>query len=136
MKLEFSELGVVAPEVATPVVGRTPPPLSFDMPGRVLITLVLLAVGYVAVMAGAFAAGPEDIALIFVVFGVVLAGFYGIPYVMGRVSGGFRPGSFERRGAWGIDTASGYLSGNAALAQILTVPVLMLVWAVFVLVLI
>lgn len=135
MKLEFSELGVVAP-VAAPAASRTPPPLSFDMPGRVLMTLVLLAVGYVAVMAGAFAAGPEDIALIFVVFGVVLAGFYGLPWVMGRVSGGFRPGSFERRGAWGIDTASGYLSGNAALAQMLTVPVLMLAWAVFVFILI
>ena len=136
MRLEFSEIGVVVPEVAAPAAGRTPPPLSFDMPGRVLLTLVMAAVGYVAVMAGAFASGPEDIALVFVVFGIVLAGFYGLPYVMGRTSGGFGPGSFERRGAWGIDTASGYLSSHAALAQILTVPLLMLAWAIFVFIII
>jgi hypothetical protein len=37
-----------------------------------------------------------------------------------------------RRGAWGIDTASGYLSGRAAYAQVMTVPLLMVAWAVFV----
>ena len=134
MRLEFSEIGVVVPEVAAPVADKAPPALSFDMPGRVLMTVVLLAVGYIAAMALAFAGGPEDIGLIFVVFGIVLAGFYGLPYVMAKASGGLKPGSFERRGAWGMDTGSGYLSSHAALAQILTVPVLMLVWAVFVLI--
>jgi hypothetical protein len=138
MRIDFSEHGVVAPEEVSRRTDAAParpaPPLAFDMPGRVLMTLVLLAVGYVGVMALAFAGGPEDIGLVFVVFGIVLAGFYGLPYVMARMSGGLKPGSFERRGAWGMDTASGYLSSHAALAQILTVPVLMLIWAVFVLI--
>jgi hypothetical protein len=138
MRIEFSEHGVVSPDELTrrtEIKTHQPvPPLSFDMPGRVLLTVVLLAVGYVGVMGLAFAGGPEDIGLLFVVFGIVLAGFYGLPYVMARVSGGLRPGSFERRGAWGMDTASGYLSSHAALAQILTVPLLMLAWAVFVLI--
>ncbi|WP_439533467.1 hypothetical protein [Polymorphobacter sp.] len=136
MRIEFSELGVVAPEEVARRTEAAPPrpapPLSFDMPGRVLMSVVLLAVGYVGVMALAFAGGPQDIGLVFMVFGIVLAGFYGLPYVMARASGGLQPGSFERRGAWGIDTASGYLSSHAALAQILTVPVLMLGWALFV----
>jgi len=139
MRIEFSEHGVVTPEELTRQTSAPPrlaPPLAFDMPGRVLLTLVLAAVGYVGVMAAAFAGGPEDIGLVFVVFGIVLAGFYGLPYVMARASGGLKPGSFDRRGAWGMDTASGYLSSHAALAQILTVPLLMLAWAVFVFVII
>ena len=37
-----------------------------------------------------------------------------------------------RKGAWRIDTASGYLSGRAAYAQVMTVPLLMVAWAFFV----
>ncbi|GGI79912.1 hypothetical protein GCM10007973_15660 [Polymorphobacter multimanifer] len=134
MRLDFQEHGAVIPRVEAPVVqSQSPPPLRFDMPTRVLTTLVALSAGYLAVMGLAFVGDAQGLALVFAVFGIVLAGFYGLPWVMARVSGGLGADAFERKGAWGMDTASGYLTSHAALAQILTVPVLMLAWAVFVL---
>ncbi len=142
MRLEFNEqdrLGngavVAAPRAEAPVSPAACPPLSFDMPRPVLGTLVGLAAGYVAVMALAFGGG-NGLGVIFVVFAVTLVGFYGLPWLLARVSGGLGPDCFARRGAWGLDTASGYLSGYAAMAQLYTVPALMLAWAVFVLALV
>ncbi|MFZ4689113.1 MAG: hypothetical protein ACOYLS_07735 [Polymorphobacter sp.] len=135
MRIDFQnpETGslVTAPQVPAPAATAAPaPPLSFDIPRRVLRQLVLAAAGYLAVMATAFRAG-EGIGIIFVVFGVVLVGYYGLPIVMARASGA-RGSEDDRRGAWGVDTASGYLTGRAAWAQIMTVPLLMLAWAVFI----
>jgi hypothetical protein len=135
MRIDFQnpETGslVTAPPVSAPAAAAQPaPPLSFDIPRRVLRQLVLAAAGYLAVMAAAFRAG-DGIGVIFVVFGVVLVGYYGLPVVMARSSGA-RGADDDRRGAWGIDTASGYLTGRAAWAQIMTVPLLMLAWAVFI----
>ena len=134
MRIDFQnpETGslVSAPKVQTQETTAQPaPPLNFDIPQRVLRQLVLAAAGYIAVMAAAFRAG-DGIGIIFVVFGVVLVGYYGLPFVMARASGATI--SDDRRGAWGIDTASGYLTGRAAWAQIMTVPLLMLAWAVFI----
>ena len=121
---------VTAPKVQTPETTAPPAPsLSFNIPQRVLRQLVLAAAGYLAVMAAAFRAG-DGIGIIFVVFGVVLAGYYGLPVVMARASGATI--SDDRRSAWVIDTASRYLTGRAAWAQIMTVPLLMLAWAVFI----
>lgn len=106
------------------------PPLMFDIPRRVLRQLVLAAAAYLLVMAAAFRAG-EGLGVIFVVFGLVLVGYYGLPVIMARVSGA-KGSHDDRRGAWGIDTASGYLTGRAAWTQIMTVPLLMLIWAVFI----
>lgn len=135
MRLEFSEMGSasVQERAAAEPKQNPAPPLRFDMPTRVLGMLAGLSAGYLAVMALAFVGDASGLGLIFVVFAAALVGFYGLPYVMAKVSGGLGPDAFERRGAWGIDTASGYLSSGAALAQLLTVPVLMLAWAVFVL---
>lgn len=130
MKLDFADGSLVGPQVAAPA--RTPgpaPPLSFDLPRSVLRQLVLAAAGYVAVMALAFRDGA-GIGLIFAIFGLVLVGYYGLPVLMARASKA--PVRRESRGAWGIDTASGYLPGRAAWAQIMTVPLLMLGWAIVV----
>jgi hypothetical protein len=134
MRIDFQnpETGsmVTAPRPQTPEATAQPaPPLSFDIPRHVLRQLVLAAAGYLAVMAAAFRAG-DGIGTIFVVFGVVLVGYYGLPVVMARASGA--SGSDDRRGACGIDTASGYLTGRAAWVQIMTVPLLMLAWAIFI----
>ncbi len=134
MRIDFQnpETGslVTAPKVQPQAATAPPaPPLSFDIPQRILRQLVLAAAGYLAVMAAAFRAG-DGIGIIFVVFGVVLVGYYGLPVVMARASGA--KGNDDRRGAWGIDTASGYLTGRAAWAQLMTVPLLMLAWAVFI----
>lgn len=135
MRIDFQnpETGslVTAPQAQPRQATAEPaPPLGFDIPHRVLRQLVLAAVGYLAVMAAAFRAG-EGIGMIFVVFGVVLVGYYGLPVVMARASGA-KGADDNRRGAWGIDTASGYLTGRAAWAQIMTVPLLMLAWAIFI----
>jgi hypothetical protein len=105
-------------------------PLSFDLPRSLLRQIVLVALGYLVVMGFAFRDGT-GIGLIFAVFTLVAIAYYGLPLVMARASRA-TPDAFPPRGAWGIDTASGYLPGRAAFAQIMTVPILMLVWAVVV----
>ena len=135
MRIDFqnTETGspVTAPQAQPREATAEPaPPLSFDIPRRVLRQLVLAAAGYLAVMAAAFRAG-EGIGIIFVVFGVVMVGYYGLPVAMARASGA-KGAEDYRCGAWGIDTASGYLTGRAAWAQIMTVPLLMLAWAIFI----
>ena len=85
----------------------------------------------VAVMGLAFRAGT-GIGLIFAVFGLVLVAYYGLPRIMARASGADEQPMPPWLGAWGIDTASGYLTGRAAFAQVMTVPLLMLAWAIFI----
>jgi hypothetical protein len=141
MKLEFSETLDFGPRVAVPQPGDAAPhvppkaplaasPLSFDLPRSLLRQIVLVALGYLAVMGFAFRQGT-GIGLIFAIFTLVAVAYYGLPLVMARASGA-KPDAFPPRGAWGIDTASGYLPGRAAYAQIMTVPILMLAWAVVV----
>lgn len=128
MKLDFSEIEFRPLAQAKPPAPPAPR-LSFDLPRSLLLQLVLTAAAYLAVMGFAFRAG-QGIGIIFAVFGLVLVGYYGLPVLMQRLAGGDpQP---PRRGAWGIDTASGYLSGRAAYAQVMTVPLLMLAWAVVV----
>jgi hypothetical protein len=137
MKLEFAETIDSGPRVAMPSSGdaapRTPSaasPLGFDLPRNLLRQIVLVALGYLAVMGFAFREGT-GIGLLFAIFTLVAVAYYGLPLVMARASGA-KPDAFPPRGAWGIDTASGYLPGRAAFAQIMTVPILMLAWAVVV----
>ncbi|WP_310496278.1 hypothetical protein [Sandarakinorhabdus sp.] len=127
MKIDFSETGTAAVSLSSPP-QRPAPHLSFDLPRMVHQHLVLATAAYLAVMGTAFRAG-NGIGLLFVVFAVVMVGYFALPVLMQRQSG---PAHSEpkRKGAWGIDTASGYLSGRAAYVQVMTVPLLMLFWAV------
>jgi hypothetical protein len=133
MKLEFGEDTDVGPLVAAPpaAASHDTPPLRFDLPGSLLGQLFAVSFGYLAVMGFAFRAGT-GIGLIFAVFGLVLIAYYGLPKIMARASGADARPLPPRHGAWGIDTASGYLTGRAAFAQVMTVPLLMLAWAVFI----
>ena len=137
MKLEFAETVDTGPRVAVPNTGDAGPgspapasPLSFDLPRDLLRQIVLVALGYLAVMGFVFREGT-GIGLLFAIFTLVALAYYGLPLIMARASGA-KPDAFPPRGAWGIDTASGYLPGRAAFAQIMTVPILMLGWAVVV----
>ena len=133
MKLEFQQDVEAGPAITAPVPHgpQAAPPLQFDLPHRLLGQLFAVSFGYLAVMGLAFRAGT-GLGLIFAVFGLVLVGYYGLPMLMARTSGAGRDPLADRRGAWGIDTASGYLTGRAAFAQVMTVPLLMLAWAVFI----
>ncbi|WP_017667371.1 hypothetical protein [Sandarakinorhabdus sp. AAP62] len=129
MKFEFRE------EHGTAIEGSRAPEqgvrrLDFDLPNKLLAQVVGAGAAYLAIMYVAFRAAA-GLGLIFVVFGLVLVAYYGLPLLMQRTSGR-RENDIPRRGAWGIDTASGYLSGRAAYAQVMTVPLLMVAWAVFV----
>jgi hypothetical protein len=136
MKFEFTETGATGTVAAKLAPAPQPaPPLSFDLPRRLLAQLAGAGLLYLGVMAFAFRAG-QGIGIIFAVFFLVLLGYYGLPLLMGAQSrrDAAPPRSddlwfFPRRGAWGIDTASGHLSGRAAWAQVMTVPVLMVLWA-------
>ena len=132
MKIEFGVDTDAGPMVsAPPAIDTAAPPLRFDLPHALLTQLFAVSFGYLAVMGLAFRAGT-GIGLIFAVFGLVLLAYYGLPLVMARASGARNDPVEQRRGAWGIDTASGYLPGRAAFAQVMTVPLLMLAWAVFI----
>lgn len=109
-------------------------PLRFDMPRRVFAQLLLVTAGYLVVMGVALREG-HGIGLLFAVFALVGLGYYGLPRVLAKASGATRD-PFAPRGAWGVDTASGYISGRSASAQVMTVPLLVLVWAVVVAVII
>jgi hypothetical protein len=104
--------------------------LEFDLPNKLLAQLIGAGAAYLAAMYIVFQAGT-GLGLIFAVFGLVLVAYFGLPWLMQRQSGrkAVEP---PRRGAWGIDTASGYLSGRAAWAQVMTVPCLMVLWAVLI----
>jgi hypothetical protein len=135
MKFEFREDGVET-GVASPI---RPPEhslrrLEFDLPNKLLAQLFGCGAAYLATMYVAFRGGV-GLGLIFVVFGLVLVAYYGLPLLMQRTSGR-KQDDQPRRGAWGIDTASGYLSGRAAYAQVMTVPLLMVLWAISMVILI
>ncbi len=129
MKFEFRDEAGHLPSSAL----DTPPvqdvrQLEFDLPNKLLAQLVGAGAAYLAAMYIVFRAGT-GLGLIFAVFGLVLVAYFGLPWLMQRQSGR-KTGDVPRRGAWGIDTASGYLSGRAAWAQVMTVPSLMVLWAV------
>ncbi len=133
MKLEFRDEHGVATD--GPKGGAAPPEqavrrLDFDLPNKLLGQLVLCGAAYLAMMYIAFRAGT-GLALIFVVFGLVLVAYYGLPLIMQQASGPKKDVT-PRRGAWGIETASGYMSGRAAFAQVMTVPLLMVAWAILI----
>lgn len=128
MKFEFRD-----EQDAAALAGRQSAPdhkvrrLEFDLPNSVLAQLIGAGAAYLAMMYVAFSAA-QGLGLIFVVFALVLVAYYGLPALMQAVSG-HKTDSPPRRGAWGIDTASGYLSGRAAWVQVMTVPALMVLWA-------
>ena len=129
MKFEFREdLGSNAAPVRSAQPEQDVRRLEFDIPNKVLAQLIAAGAAYLAAMYIVFRDGA-GLGLIFAVFGLVLVASFGLPWLMQRQSGR-RSNDVPRRGAWGIDTASGYLSGRAAWAQIMTVPILMVLWAV------
>ncbi|OYU15735.1 MAG: hypothetical protein CFE37_04155 [Alphaproteobacteria bacterium PA4] len=131
MKLEFTS------EIDTMVgpprrAARPAPQLIFDLPRPLLRQLLAAGLGYLVVMGFAFRAGV-GIGLIFAIFATVFVAYYGLPLVMARSSGARR--AADARPVGSIETASGPLSHGAAWAQVMTVPLLMLGWAIVVAVL-
>ena len=103
-----------------------PTPAVPDMPGSV----GWLIVAVYAALLGAFVvtmAGSAQLALSLIICFVYLAMFFAVPKIFIDVEGddSKRP-TFAMFMARGIDTNTGWMSGGAALAQMLIVPVALL----------
>ena len=136
MRIEFELLdtgaAVRAPVETLVTPARAAPVLEFDLPQSLLLQLVATAAGFLLVMGLAFRGGT-GIGLVLAVSAMVFAGYYGLPVVMARASRMGRPAQRAVKAKdWGIETASGYLPGGAASAQVMTVPLLILAWAIFI----
>ena len=132
MKLEFAEGSLIGPQVGAPVALVTvpvAPPLAFDLPRSMMRQLVLAGIAYIAVMAFALRQGA-GIGLVFAVLGLALATYHGLPLLLARAVTA-KPRR-ERQAGRGIGTAGSHRPGRAAWAQIVTVPLLMLGWALVV----
>lgn len=130
MKIEFGEHdlpGLSANRPAAP--DHNVRRLDFDLPNSLLAQVVMAGTAYLAIMYVAFRGGV-GLGLIFAVFGLVLVAYYGLPLLMQKTSGRDAEGGQARSDASGIETASGHLSFGAAFAQVMTVPLLMVAWAV------
>lgn len=107
-----------------------PGPRNFQLPRAVFAAMALMIAGYVGVMAGVFSPGA-GMGLVMAICFVCVAGCFGVPAIMARVR------TDDRRGAMsgadfatqGLETATGRLGMGAALAQVLIMPVLLLIWA-------
>jgi hypothetical protein len=102
---------------------------SFELPGALYIVLALCFFGFLAVMAVGFAAPmlavPMGVNFFF------LAAFFAIPAIFVGAShdkfGALRWEEFRRKG---IATATGHSSAGEASVLMLTLPVLILSWAI------
>lgn len=102
---------------------------SFEIPGRLYAALALCFFGFLAVMTVGFAAPmlavPMGVNFFF------LAAFFAVPAIFVGAShdpaGALRWSEFRRRG---VDTATGHSSAGEASVLMLTLPVLILGWAV------
>lgn len=108
------------------VTSDAPPPLELGLPRGLYAVLVGTFAVYMLVMAVVFGAGA-GMGLIFAVFGFTLAAFFGLPWVMARAS---KPGPAVAIPH--IETASGILGKWAAVIHVMTLPALILAWAVFI----
>lgn len=82
---------------------------------------------YLAIMWAAFA--DPGLAIPFVIFGFFLAAFFVVPAQWARMAPDAGP-----RASWadfrreGLDTGSGHLTANAALAQVIIMPAMLILW--------
>ena len=102
---------------------------SFELPGALYAALALCFFGFLAVMTVGFAAPmlavPMGVNFFF------LAAFFAVPAIFVGAShekaGALRWSDFRRKG---VDTATGHSSAGEASVLMLTLPVLILCWAV------
>lgn len=97
--------------------------------GIMLASLATFMGSYVA----AFSAG-KGMPLVLVICGICFAAYFGLAGVMDRVSGDkMRDQSWQAFMRKGVDTDSGHMSGSAVLWQVVTLPLLIAGFGLFVL---
>jgi Flp pilus assembly protein TadB len=116
-----------SPEAAQPTI-RDAIDRGFELPTGLYLATVTLYLGFIAVMATAFAASSLALPLTIIAF-VILAAF-AVPTLWVRMEPKNRQqaltlGSFRHQG---IQTASGPLDAGAAIVQVLILPMMVLGW--------
>lgn len=117
-------------EVVAPPVERACTDRTFGLPSGLHATFYGLFLAYLAVMGLGFA-HPEMI-LPMAIFVIFTVGFYVVPMMWAVMkpdneSRAMNMGELLGRG---IETNTGHSSGSAAIAQVLVLPVLILLWGV------
>jgi hypothetical protein len=101
---------------------------SFELPGGVYLASLVCFLTFLATMVIGF--GNPELGIPMAIFGVFFAGFYGIPVLFVKES----PAATNKALTWGqfksrgIMTLTGRLPAHEALAQVLVLPVLIVLW--------
>lgn len=85
---------------------------------------------YLAIMGAAFM--NAELWIPFAVFAVFVAAAFGVPAMWARIAGprDARFADWSEFMAEGLETATGHLGGGAVVAQVLTVPLLIVAWGI------
>jgi hypothetical protein len=103
---------------------------TFELPSGVYAVSLGCFLTFLATMVIGF--GNPELGILMVIFGVFFAGFYGIPVLFVRQS----PAGTNQALTWGqfksrgIMTLTGRLPASEALAQVLVLPVLIVLWGI------
>ena len=111
-----------------PAIKRVQFDQTFEIPTGVYAASLGLFVTFLATMVVGF--GNPELGIPMAIFGVFFAGFYGIPTLFVKQAPeqsntAMSWGQFKARG---VKTATGHLPANEALAQMLVLPVLVVLW--------
>lgn len=115
--------------VEAPVEGRNEVDRSFGLPAAIYGAMVGCYLGFLAIAAVTF--GNPALAIPLVIFAVAIIAGFGVPTLWTRLKD--NPGAPPTMGEFardGVMTHTGRLSASEAAIQILTLPVLVVVWGV------
>ena len=128
-RTQIAELArIVAPHVSALPVAH--PPRTFEMPPILYALTIAAYLGFVAILATAFAT-HELIVPVAIIAVLIVAGF-GVPALWARM----QPDTAARALSWGqfrqrgIMTHTGRINAGDAAIQVLILPTLILLWAV------
>ncbi|MEP7222732.1 MAG: hypothetical protein ABI673_08710 [Novosphingobium sp.] len=125
-----TELSQVASLRLPPSLGEATTDRTFELPVGLYIATVGSYLGFLGLMAVTFMTG--ELVLPMIVFVLYIGMAFGVPTVWARMN----PHTSSQALSWqqfknrGIQTGSGWLSASSATAQVLTLPVLILLWGV------
>lgn len=129
MSVHFPVSAFADARPAAQSIRRNRVPRTFDLHPGIFYGLLGTFVAFLVIMGAAFM--TRELIVPFGIFFVYLAMYFAVPAWWARVV----PHEDGPRQNWaefmieGIETDSGHLTGQAALAQIFTVPVLLVGWA-------
>lgn len=112
---------------APTVVDRT-----FELPGGLYVATIGCYLGFLAIMALGF--GAPALAIPMAMFAISIGAGFAIPAIWVRMKpdSGIRPLDWGRFASGGIQTFTGRVTAGEAAAQVLVLPVLILLWGVII----